>query len=250
MGKWKIPLLVLITLVLLGAGASLPKIAAAMQDRTNINQSGFGETESLELSFSDIQADRPLLEKLALIRDGVFYAVSPDKTRISLDEIDQVVKDGLVCYYEAELIPNNWDKYDLKATPHLVYSGADGDIYMILWVVALSWPESGDVLELYVDDETGIILYLHYSTTGSLTRYSDRGYLDALSNAYCAATGLSEILADPASFGTQWVTFDDSGMNTQNDKFYCYSVYHPDYGNLSVRFWLYQNGFYTVICEN
>lgn len=246
MRKLKIPVLVLITIVLLTTGAILPAIAAAIQDQTIVNHSGFGEMESIELDFSDPKV-APLLQKLALLRDGSFYTVSPSKTRIRQSEIEELVKGGLALYYQDELIPYNWQGYEFNAVPHLVYNDADKDTYAIFWVVSIHWPDTGDNLSPYVDDETGLILYLHYNSANALDVYTAQGYLDVLSNAYFASTGISDILAEPEAFGAEWITFDDAGLYTKGDKYYCHTIYHPDHGVLEIQFWLYQNGFYTSI---
>lgn len=247
MRKLKIPVLVLITIALLVVGASLPAIAAAVQDQTVVNHAAFGEMESLKLDFSGTESVAPLLQKLALVRDGSFYTVSPSKTNIGQSEIEQVVKDGLALYYDAELIPYNWDNYEFSAAPYLVYNDADKDTYAILWEVSIHWPDTKDNLSLYVDDETGLILWIHYDTTSALDVYTAQGYLDVLSNAYFASTGISDILAKPEAFGAEWIEFDDAGVYAKNDKYYVHSIYHPDYGVLEIQFWVYQNGFYTLI---
>lgn len=246
MRKLKIPVLILITIALLAVGATLPAIAAAVQDQTIVNHSSFGDMESLKLDYSDPEVI-PLLQKLALIRDGSFYTVSPDKTKIRQSEVEQLVKEGLALYYQNELIPYNWQKYEFSALPHLVYSNADQDTYAIFWVVDIRWPETEDYLSLYLDDETGLILYMHYGTASALDVYTAQGYLDALSDAYFASTGLSDILADPEEFGAEWIEFDDAGVYAKNDKYYVHTIHHPDYGVLEIQFWLYQNGFYTSI---
>lgn len=246
MRKLKIPVLILITIALLAVGATLPAIAAAVQDQAVVNHSSFGDMESLKLDFSDPGAT-PLLQKLTLIRDGSFYTVSPSKTRIRQSEIEQLVKEGLALYYQDELIPYNWQKYEFSALPHLVYSNADQDTYAIFWVVDIRWPETEGYLSLYLDDETGLILYLHYGTASALDVYTAQEYLDALSNAFFASTGLSDILADPEEFGVEWVMFDDAGVYEKNDKYYVHTIHHPDYGVLEIQFWVYQNGFYTSI---
>ena len=246
MRKQKIPLLVLLTIALLIAGANLPALAAAIQDKAIVNHADFGEMESLKLDFSDSEVV-PLLQKLALLRDGSFYTVSPNKTKIRQSEIEQLVKDGLAPYYEAELIPYNWQEYEFIAVPHLVYSDADKDTYAIFWVVSIHWPETGDKLSLYVDDGSGLILYLHYGAASTLDVYAVQGYLDALSNAFFVSTGVSDIWAEPPAFGVEWIMFDDAGLYTKNDKYYVYSICHPDYGVLEIQFWLYQNGFFTSI---
>lgn len=246
MRKLKIPVLILITIALLAVGATLPAIAAAVQDQTIVNHSGFGDMESLKLDFSDPEVT-PLLQKLALLRDGSFYSVSPDKTKIRQSEVEQLVKEGLALYYQDELIPYNWQKYEFSALPHLVYSNADQDTYAIFWVIDICLPETEDYLSLYLDDETGLILYLHYGAASALDVYTAQGYLNALSDAYFASTGLSDILADPEEFGAEWIEFDDAGVYAKNDKYYVHTIHHPDYGVLEIQFWLYQNGFYTSI---
>lgn len=246
MRKLKIPVLILITIALLAVGATLPAIAAAVQDQTIVNHSSFGDMESLKLDFSDPEVT-PLLQKLALLRDGSFYSVSPDKTKIRQSEVEQLVKEGLALYYQDELIPYNWQKYEFSALPHLVYSNADQDTYAIFWVIDICWPETEDYLSLYLDDETGLILYLHYGAANTLDVYTAQGYLNALSDAYFASTGLSDILADPEEFGAEWIEFDDAGVYAKNDKYYVHTIHHPDYGVLEIQFWLYQNGFYTSI---
>ena len=255
MRKLKILLLILLTVALLIAGANLPRIIAAVQDGNMVNHFSFGEMDSISLDFSEPDAGEPetsssLLEKLALIRDGSFYDIPPDNYTISQSDIEEIVKAGLAPYYDVNLIPEDWRDCEVSALPYMVYSSTPISNYGILWVVTIHWPQSGDNLELYVDDETGRILYLHYNTTRSLDLYTDRGYLIGLSNAYFTSTGISEILEYPEAFGVEWVEFDDSGLNAKGNKFYSYSFYHPDYASISIQFWLYDDGFYTLIRNN
>jgi len=242
--NWKTWLLVLVTVALLLLCAALPVIAASIQDSATVDQYGYSDMESLELDFTTSMS---LLGKLALIRDGTYYAVSPTETVIRQSGIEQVVKNGLNLYYEASLVPYNWKNYEFTAQPHLVNSPADMDGYAIIWVVSIYWPDMDSVLELYVDDETGLILYLHYNAGQPLDVYTTRGYLDALSNAYLESTGLAAVLEDPEAFGVEFVTFDDSGLYAKGDKSYTHTIYHPDYGSIVVAFWVYQNGYYTII---
>lgn len=247
MRKLKTPLLILFTVMILVACASLPAIAASVQDSATVNYSGYSDMESLKLDFSGERGRMPLLGKLALIRDGNFYTVSPSATVIRQSEIEYVVQDGLALYYEAELIPYNWVNYEFSPVPYLVSSPLDVEDYAILWVVSIHWPESGDVLELYVDDDTGLILYLHFSGYSELETYTAWGYLDALSNAYFESTGISEIMADPETYGVKDMGYDDSGLRVNGDKYYVHSLLHPDYGTLNFEFHLYSYGFYVII---
>lgn len=246
MRKLKIPVLVLITIALLIVGASLPAIAAAVQDQTIVNHSGFGEMESLELDFSDPEV-APLLQKLALIRDGNFYTVSPSKTNIGQSGIEQEVKDGLAPYYEAELIPYNWKDYEFSAVPHLVYSATNEADYGIFWVVTLLVGENKDTVDMYIDDETGLILYIHYHSSSALDLYTAWGYLEAFTNAYLTSTGLAEVISVPEDFGVNEVYYSDAGLRASGDKYLLYSLLTQDYGAIELQFWLYEQGFYLMI---
>lgn len=249
MTKLKVPLLILFTMILLIIGASLPQIAAAVQDSATVNNSGYSEMESLKLDFSQERQWMPILGKLALIRDGSFYGISTEETVMSEDEVKLAVEEGLSLYYQAELIPYNWNDVKYVADPHLVYASSNTENYCILWVVSIAWPDDEHMLSLYVDDETGLILYLHYETIQALDVYTAQGYLDAFSNAYFESTGISAILVNPEGYGAEFVDYDDSGLNAGGDLSYCHTIYHPDYGYITFEFWIYTNGYYVLIRE-
>lgn len=238
-------LLLLATALLIGF-AYLPVITATTQDAAS-SGAGFRDIRPVELVISQPEAAGDVLGKLALLRDGSFYTVSPSKTNIAQSDIEQVVRDGLNPYYEAGLIPYNWGNYEFSALPHLVYSEVDTDAYAIFWVVSIYWLDSEEHLDLYVDDDTGNILYLHFSSYETLEAYTAYGYLGMLSATYLNATGLTEIMNDPGSWAVKDMTYDTSGLKDQNDPWIAYRIIHPEYGELEIRFWLYQNGFYTVI---
>lgn len=247
MKKWKIPLLILITVVLLVVGAFLPDIASAGQDHVHVAQVGFSEIESLKLDFSNSQSMGALLKKLTLVRDGSFYSVSSSKTKLPREKMEQTVKEALALYYQEELIPYNWTGYSFSAVPHLVYNGNDSGIYGIFWVITIHWTDIDDDLTLFLDDETGLILYIHYGSAIPLENYTPQDYLDTLSNTYFTSTGISEIVADPSAYGVESIFFDDTGLYTNGDQHYSYSFQHPEYGVLEIQFWLYKHGFYTII---
>ena len=247
MEKLKIPALTLLTLALLIIGAFLPDIAAVGQDRVIADRSGFGDMESIKLELSNPESVEALLQKLTLVRDGDFYIVSPGKTRIGQGGIEQAVKDSLALYHQAELIPDRWQGYEFSAAPHLVYNERDRDTYAVLWVITIHWPDLGENLSLFVDDETGRILYLHFDSADVLNTYTQQGYLDTLSGVYFASTGLSELIADPQAFGVDGVAFEDVGLRAKGDKYYCYFIQHPEQGVLELQFWLYERGFYVLI---
>lgn len=244
MKKLKIPLLILLTIMLLIAGAALPTIVAAVQDSATVNKSGYSDIQSVELVFSDSNNAGSLLGKLALIRDGTSYMVSPSETVISLGQIEQIVEECLAPYYQAELIPYNWKNYELSAVPCLIYSSLD---YGIFWTVTLTMEDCAHVVDMYIDDETGLPLDIHYKSSTPLEQYTAWGYLDAISNAYFESNGISKILAEPEDFGVSAVFLDNSGLRARDDKFLVYTLTTQTYGELQFHFYLYEQGFYVML---
>lgn len=247
MQKWKKITILLLTVIFLVVFASLPEIAAVMQDAAAADEIGFSAMPTVTLDFSGERQPVSILSKLALIRDGNFYTISPRETIISQGEIENVVREGLNPYYEAELVSYNWKNCEFSAVPHLVSDPTDVKNYAILWIVSLYWPDSSEILELYVEDETGLILYFHFGTKNALDVYSAQGYLDAFSSVYLESTGMSEILAHPDDYGVESVTYSDAGMYTNDDKSFSCTLHHPDYSSITLDFWLYKNGYYTQI---
>lgn len=239
--------LILLTVALLIGFAYLPGITAAAQD-ASFSGVGFHAIRQVELVISQPEAAGDILGKMALLRNGSFYTVSPSKTNIAQSEIEQVVRDELNPYYEAELVPYNWASYEFSAVPHLVSDTLDTDSYAIVWIVSIHWPDSGDHLDLYVDDGTGMILHLHFASGEKLETYTAFGYLGTLSTTFLNSTGLMEIMNDPGSWNVEYVTHDTQGLKNQQDPWISYKFIHRDYGETEVQFWLYDHGFYTLIC--
>lgn len=249
MNQWKTIIALLLTLGVLAAGAMLPGVAAAVQDSAGANNSGSRAIlpVTLELSAGEPEAQL-LLGGLALVRDGSLYKVDESTAAMAEAEVLEAVKAGLQPYYYAELIPYNWTDYESSMTPYPAYGSADPETYGVLWVVSISWESYDHYLELYVDDETGLILYLHYGCTEEQeTVYTTSGLLAALSEAYFESTGLTEVLADPERFGVENVIYDDSGLSAGGDPSVVYTLYTQSYGQLALEFCLYQVGFYVVI---
>lgn len=246
MKKWKIPLVLLLTLALLIAGAILPGIVAAVQDSTTVNQPGLGTIPSIELELTRVQTSCPVLGTLAMIREGQFYSIAESNAAMSTDEAISAVETALAPYYEKELIPYNWSDVGVSATPHLVYHTGNSTFSGILWVISIAWDSNAHFLDIYLDDATGKLVYLHFNSA-QMDVYTPEAYAEEFCAAYFESTGLDDVLDDPEAYGVESITRYDSGLKLPQDKSIAYSLTSKEYGNLTLRFNVYERGFYLLI---
>lgn len=67
--KMKTLLLILLAAALLAACAALPAVAAALQDRSAVNHSGFSGLKSVKLELHEEKGTLPMMGKLACLRN-------------------------------------------------------------------------------------------------------------------------------------------------------------------------------------
>ena len=246
MTKLKTLLSLLLTLGLLAVCALLPGIVAAVQDHAAENNAGYSSIRSVSLELSEEREVQQILGRLALIRDGSFYNVAAANASMTQEEVQEAVKYGLAPYYDLELLPDYWTDTSVKAAPYFVY---DDETYCILWVVSVAWgggvvnaSEIQYSLDLYVDDETGKILYVHYHGAEPLEAYAE-----IFADAYFESLGMPDILKDPAADGIEEVLHDALEQGADSDVGVRYILIHEQYDELILEFMTYDQGFYLNI---
>lgn len=248
MGKLKNPIFLLITVLVLAACSALPRIVAAVQDSTAVNSIHYSSMQSVALELSEEQASLTIFEKLSLIGKGYFYDLAEDKAAMTQTDVTEAVKTNLGPYYYLDLVPYNWSDYEMKAAPYFVYGTENSETYCIIWVVSISWgsnKEDYSSLDLYVDDDTGKILYVHYHSAASLSMYTLDAYVTAFCDAYFDSLGMDDLLDNPNAYDVT-LLYEDLGQNSA-DPGARYTMYHHQYGQLVFEFIVYEQGFYMTI---
>lgn len=193
MGKRKIPILILFTVILLIAGASLPAIAASVQDSTTVNHSSYSQMKSMELEFGEEKETLPMMGKLALL--GHMESVSIDSSQASMTEKEVFqAAETLMADYENAGIFQWFDVTLRSATPKLGIDLNDPNNFLVYWNVSyINEYDYSRSLLLDIDDETGKIMCLSYYVYDSYTMEKrNKTIMDAFTDVFFSQLGMTE----------------------------------------------------------
>ena len=243
MRKLKTLLVLLLTLALITAGANLPKIVSAVRDRTAGNEVQYGTMQSVELVLSEEPETLPAIAKLALMR-GTFYRISESEAEMTHGEVVTAVEKALAPYYEWEMISCSWDDAQITLTPYFVNNPNDEDHYSIFWEVAAVWElQENYYLNLYLDDETGKILFLDYKSGTALEVYDLQSYLNLFRDIFLASLGVD---GDASTWNDMGMEEDISASGTAAAR---YVFSNGEYSEVVIGFYVYSHGFYSYVAK-
>lgn len=154
-----------VTAVVIIAMAFLPFVIGALQDRFIQTDYGYGEVSAMELQMDSSS----IWQRITLLSAGYdSFEISPDQASISRDKLPDYIEQGLRPYIDRGILPFTPDyATDINEVQcHMLYdqktAQATGCIY---WLVVLRNRDTGDLLELLLDDHSGKLIFLSYSTT-------------------------------------------------------------------------------------
>lgn len=233
MRKLKILLTVLLTALLLAGGACLPGIVGAVQDQRVLGQPRYEPVQSVRLQIRD---EMSVVGKLSLMK--YMYNVldiSGDQTRMTEEDAAAAGAKALAVYYEVGLI-QPFDVTFVEWAPVLICDPKDPEVYGIFWKGLLVRDEEPyPMIEVYLDDETGRLMYIQY-IAGEMI-YED-GELEALLNVvadiYFAGLEMPEYESCRAS--------EHDSEKTLNG--ITYTIEDKKYGNVYVECFSFGSGFY------
>lgn len=242
MRKLKIPLLILLTIVLLIAGASLPTIVAAVQDRVTVDHSGFGDMPSIELTLSRDKDSMDAAEKLLLLAADNRIYISEAEANMTADdaltalcaEMDRYIDAGIFEWFDASSI---------SCEPFICIDTNDTQRYNIFWTITMiNKNEPYQVLMADMDDETGVIYslryeaYQEYALNGVWER--NETVMDAFTDLYFQALGWTEAAeyARSTGIGYEYLELDGEVSCAR------YSFGDTQYGEINMEFYVYGSG--------
>lgn len=242
MHKVKNTILLLLTVLLLTAGAVLPAIVAAVQEDVQMNEAGYSPMQSVELQLTGERETLPMLGKLSLLNEGLF-SILEDEASMTPEEVREAVERELAPYYEWEMIPYNWKDPTFIATPYLACDADNDAMYCIFWEVAIYCDaENSFSLNLYVDDDTGKILWLHFDSGSPLELYDRQSYLELFHQIYFDSLGMTE----SAQFWEENELVEDISRNSGAISAVRYTFGDMIYGEINIEFYVYSRGFYIL----
>lgn len=184
MRNFKTSRLILLTILILAAFASLPTIAASVQDCTIVNSSGYRQMQFLKLDLSEEKKTIPMIGKLALISNMENILIDPSQASMTEDEVFQAAESLMKAYEDAGIF--QWFDVTVRAAvPQLGVDLNDANNFIVYWTVSfIGENDPGQSLELNIDDETGKILCLSYAVYDSYTMDGVWGRNGTVINAF------------------------------------------------------------------
>ena len=213
--------------------------------------------EEPEFFYADMQTDQlqidekvtlSTLEKLALFSHATAVEISADQAEMTEEEVLQMTYDRLDTYadaglIDAGLIQENYRYFAIDSiSPVILYSNDSLNKYNIAWQVSLSSPDQGVSFELFLDDETGLLLYIFYT---SETEVYDSAELSTMVNyvadVYFSPLSLSHDIVSCDPDMTETEIAENAGPADQFSGTYCFN--EADSGDFIIEVIVWYSGF-------
>lgn len=245
--------IILLTVLALIAGAFLPAIAAWVLDTGGAKVST-APMQSMELEVSEdepqssneVREPADLTAKLMLAGRMYTVPITEDAAVMTRQEVLEAAEQAMAEYIDAGVF--EWfNVTDTNAEPVLGLDAENPEEYMTFWSLYYANEEAPyQVLRLYIDDETGRVLYIKYEKYGSFSMDGiwerNRAVLDTVTTVFFRQAGLSEVkeYADSMGVGVE-VMETDGGVTCMR-----YSMGDVTYGELTIEFYATGTGAFEV----
>ena len=239
MKKIKYALALILTAAVIAVGALLPFITAKVQDYATQNKFLYDDMEEMHLNLYELST----LSKIYLLHHGSIVGISEEKTRLKTEDIQQVVETQLQPYITKGFLEDHLSEYTMELIPQLYYVVDTVDISNVFWLVSMFYETANQSkrIELCIDDKTGLIMTISYDCLQPV-------YEDWLQN---------ELLVD---FYTIYFNRLDlkpqEGFHEQPEKkngivenVATFLWGDLEYGEISMKFLVYSNGFHNWIFD-
>lgn len=216
MKKLKYMLFIFLTVLLVAVFAILPQAVALLQDKATHSEVKYANTQAIQLSFKEgTQTEqRSMVGKIKLSQQQM-YRISENMTSMSKEEVLDSVDRELVPYLEADMFASDWENADKIIEPFCALDLEDG--YGFFWYVTFQKDDGYNSLYLWVDDETGKIIFISYQCSGDSPLYDDKVYtwlMEHLSSSFFGALEIEPVdmyrLKDADAKTAVRYTFNDS----------------------------------------
>lgn len=200
MSSWKKLCAVGITFSLIITMAFLPLLLGHVEDRHFLDTPQYAEIIPVELKI-----DNSTMHRLFLLSSpNNRHEIGTEQAILTVEELEEFVVEGLKPYFESGLLPfSDGFTFDPQAAkPILVYDAKSHEVESsVFWVVVVEIVDQGSI-ELVVDDCTGKILILSYSTMEYFRKisFSPEDALRLYMDIYLRGLGVDDLYTELLSF--------------------------------------------------
>lgn len=243
MKKFITLLILLMTWVLISAGANLPRFVSERIDQENRNQSGSGQMASIALDLSGELDHLTTAGKLDLLSRGENIAITENQASMTMAEVNEAFRTQMDQYVAAGIF--EWFEFtSWIAQPNLCIDQDAPDNYNIFWTVTvINENEPYQFLMADIDDETGRIFSIRFEANGTYApdgiAERNTAIMDAFVPIYLEQLGLMEENREPA---VEYGELDGDVLWSQ------FIFKDADYGAITIEFYVFgSGGFYNYI---
>lgn len=239
MGKFKIVVVILLTSSVLIAGAFIPKLISDYSDWKTVGRDGQYPMHAIELNmYQELSA----IGKLAMMsRIDSLIPISESKAGMNREEVMNAAVEGLTPYISAQLATLYEENVEMQ--PYLIHVADYPELQRVIWQVTVSGGNADNsVFHLFVDDETGKILQINFTSEDFQNPYSVDETLPLFADIYFSGLGIEnhwDFLMEDREYA-----YDDVGGYAVQ-----FRLLDQQYGEIFIDMFVYEHGFYVEFPE-
>ena len=248
MSRLKLSVTVLLTLALLVALALMPRAVAGITDLLADEKGGTASMQSVELAFPGDQTELPgyMMRKLALEQRMTSVPITAEQAAMTEDQVYAAAEAAMEIYVQAGLF--EWFEVDFQSLqPYLGIDPNDKSNNTLFWGV--DFTKQGDQYQdlfLHIDDETGKILYISYTTNApDKFNYYYPENQHAMMESFVDAFFSPLNLADRSEY--EGLLGESAVEQELTDDVTCilYTFHDAQYGMMHIEFYITPSGFHV-----
>lgn len=233
MAKLKYILVIVLAVVIVIAGAFLPRLVADFRDEATLGKAGFEWMQPVEF---EIHRNIPSMGKLAMMAQFSGAVEIPEsKATMTAQQVREACGAALQPYIDAGLMAE-FVQWQVELCPYLIQTPV---INGIVWTVTIfDGPEGLYLIDAVIDDETGQLLridVMDQQFRGSELRTE---YLYAFADLFFSGLGITDY--DYAAFETDDLKKIGTGADALR-----YRFGDAVYGEVNVDLYVFEYGFYV-----
>ena len=235
MRKFKVAVVVLLTVTVLITGAYIPKLVARFLDWQTTGKESLNPMASVELN---IYQELSSTGKLAMMsRIDSLLPISESKARMTSNEVMEAAYEGITPYIDTQLAI--FSEKSVQMRPYLVQVLDMPELQRVIWHITISGDEANFTLfDLVIDDETGHFLNISYSSEKPLDTIVGVDALNIFVDIFFSGLGVEDYWKFVVSdFENAYV-----GDNANEVRF---RFVDTQYGEINVALNVYDCGFYV-----
>ena len=239
MNKLRSILGIVLTAAVIAACACFPQIVSRVLDQNRLGQPEYLPMDPIRL---EIRQELTSLGKLAVLsRADMNIEISESKTAMTREQALEAAHRGLAPYTDTMLL--SWIEETVELKPNLFQVQNTPELQTVVWLVSATndppdAPNQFTELEAAIDDETGKILALSFTSEETRDLNADSDALAVFAEIFFSGLGIED-------YGQYLVPDLESAYVGETGDAVRYQFTDSDLGSVTVDLYVHAHGFYV-----